>query len=99
MFYRKPCDYVVNFTPFISHATLTDRKTSTSRYLNMKHFFDNVRDNNKTMESEKDERDALLADITYLRGQCGDGDGMQETAGSGLFAMEKTRLYKILHSL
>ena len=65
----------------------------------MKHFFDNVRGNNKTMEPEEDEWDALRADITYLRGQCGDASGTEETSGSGFFAMEKTRLYKILHSL
>jgi hypothetical protein len=65
----------------------------------MKHFFDNVRNNNQTSMSEEDEWDLLRADIAYLRSQCGNGKDLDETSGVGVFATEKTRLYKIMHSL
>ena len=65
----------------------------------MKHFFDNVRNNNQVRESHEDEWDVLRADIAYLRKQCGDANETEEPAGVGFFAAEKTRLYKILHSI
>jgi len=65
----------------------------------MKHFFDNVRNNNQVCESHEEEWDVLRADIAYLRKQCGDAKETEESAGVGFFAVEKTRLYKILHSI
>lgn len=65
----------------------------------MKHFFDNVRGNNKTVESLEDEKEALRTDIAYLRRQCGDPDAIEEKAGVGIFATEKARLFNLLHSI
>ena len=65
----------------------------------MKHFFDGVRKNNQVSESHAEEWDVLRSDIEYLRGQCGDAKDIEESPGVGFFAAEKTRLYKILHSI
>jgi hypothetical protein len=63
----------------------------------MKHFFDNVRDNNQTCLTENEEHELLSGDITYLRKQCTNIDNNQEISSNGFFAMEKSRLYKIMH--
>ena len=64
----------------------------------MKHFFDNVRNNNQTCLTKAEEHELLSGDITYLRKQCTNPDNNEETSSNGLFAMEKSRLYKIMHS-
>jgi hypothetical protein len=61
----------------------------------MKHFFDNVRENNQTRLTEKEERDVLVGDIAHLRQIYGDST---DTNGVGVLS-EKTRLYKIMHDL
>ena len=65
----------------------------------MKHFFDNVRDNNKTMESLEEEKDALRTDIAYLRGQCRNANATTDKAGDDIFGTERTRLFNLMHSL
>ena len=65
----------------------------------MKHFFDNVRDNNKTMESLEEEKDALRTDVAYLHGQCRNDDAATEKAGDGIFGTDRTRLFSLMHSL
>ena len=65
----------------------------------MKHFFDNVRDNNKTMESLEEEKDALRTDIAYLRGQCSNANADTDRAGDDIFGTERTRLFNLMHSL
>ena len=65
----------------------------------MKHFFDNVRQNNQTRETEKEERDVLMGDIAHLRQVCGDSTSTDGVAGTSFIMNEKTRLYKIMHDL
>ena len=55
----------------------------------MRHFFDNVRSNNKTAENLQDEKETLRADITHLRDRC-----------CGPFEdNERARLFELLHSI
>jgi len=63
----------------------------------MKRFFDNVRDNNKTMESMEEEKDALRTDLAYLGGLC--RDTTMDHAGREFFWAQKARLFNLLHSM
>ena len=56
---------------------------------NMKHFFDKVRGNNKTVESLEEEKDALRTDIAHLSDMC----------CGGMSGTERTRLFNLLHSI
>lgn len=58
----------------------------------MKHFFDNVRANNKTVESLEEEKAVLRTDLRHLRSFCSGATG--ELAGE-----EATRLLGLLHSI
>ena len=63
----------------------------------MKRFFDNVRDNNKPMESMQEEKDALRTDLDYLGGLC--RDKTMDHAGRDFFWTQKARLFNLLYSM